>query len=368
MSRAAVALVGLALVATTGCKTKAATSSEVANIESGSSGSESSGSGSTGSGSSSAMLASLPGELWFMDDSQPRKLVRIRGGKRTEIVDDLFPSRARLPDGRLIAIASKGDGSPESEQLVLVAPDGVTRIGPLSSQIRDPFAAADGSWIVAAVMTNGISNLHRIDLATGAATQITDNREGNFHPASLGGDAMVFLSSRDGDSEIYRGSVKGGRATRLTAFHKEDYEPLPSPDHKMIAFLSTREGTASRIFLMNADGTDQRRLTRSPGDGPNDEVQMAWSPDGTLVAYASRNGSVSRLIVHEIATGEERELTPAEINDADPVFSPEGRWIVVSRSPRARDNDHDLWALPVGDGDPIQITSSSGGAWIPRWF
>jgi len=109
-------------------------------------------------------------------------------------------------------------------------------------------------------------------------------------------------------------------------------------------------------------------LTRSPGDGPNEEVEVAWSPDGKRVAYASRKGAASRLIVHELATGHERELTPAEINDADPVFSQDGRWIVVSRSPRARENGGDLWALPVGGGDPIQITSSPGGEWIPRWF
>ncbi len=66
----------------------------------------------------------LPGTIWFVEGTTAPTLVRFAGGVRTTVARDVFPSPGALPDGRLVAVASRGDGSAESEQLVLVAPTG----------------------------------------------------------------------------------------------------------------------------------------------------------------------------------------------------------------------------------------------------
>lgn len=336
-----------------------------------SSGSAGAASGS-GSGSSAPVvepppdprLASLPGELWFVEDEPEHALVRVVAGVRTAIEAPLFPSTQKLPDGRLVAIQSRGDGSPESEQLVLVAADGTqTPVGPTAPQVRDPVGDVDGAWIIAALQLDGHSDLQRIDLATGAATRLTNNKEGNFRPARLGVDSIVFVSSRDGDSEIYRMPVAGGNAKRLTAFHKDDWDPVPSPDGKTIAFTSDRAGPP-RLYLIAADGTDFRQLTQRSSDGAQREIeegQAQWSPTGQI-AYVTRGRGRSELVVSELFP------TPPDSSDSEPVWSPDGRWIAVVRT-TGRESQLVVIPSPHHQAlDPAPIIVSRRAAQLPRWF
>jgi TolB protein len=344
--------------------------------------------------------ARLPGVLWYVEDSTgvpsgqggssslrsgraqssavdhrpAHRLVRLAGGARTEVTapgGDLFPSTQALPDGRLVAIASRGDGAPDSEQLALVGPGGaVERIGPAAAAVRSPAVDPRGRWIVIAANTDGHSDLYRVELAPAAAAagkpppRLTRDPQGNFEPALLGDDAIAFTSSRDGDSEIYRMPAAGGKAQRLTAFHRDDWGPAPSPDGKAIAFLSDRLGRA-RIFLIAADGTGVHRLTDRK-DADRDEAAPVWSPDGRSIAYLVEGGGESNLWLRDVATGRERVLTPLRARDAEPCFSPDGAWIAVSRGRTQREGD--LWLLPTAGGPARRLTAAPGLERLPRWL
>ncbi|MGZ7042566.1 MAG: TolB family protein, partial [Thermoanaerobaculia bacterium] len=73
---------------------------------------------------------------------------------------------------------------------------------------------------------------------------------------------IVFVSSRDGNREIYSMDSDGSNVTRLTSNPAADYSPAPSADGKRILFVSERDGRP-QIYSMNTDGTDQRRLAAS---------------------------------------------------------------------------------------------------------
>jgi Tol biopolymer transport system component len=293
----------------------------------------------------------LPGAIWFVHDGV---LSRLANGKRLDVKSDvpLFPSRFALADGRLVAIASRGDGSAESEQLALVAADGsVTRIGPRAAMVRDPAVDPAGKWIAIAANLDGHSDLYRVELATQQVTRLTDNREGNFAPVVLGDD-LVFVSSRDGNSEIYRLS-----GARLTAFHKDDWMPAPSPVGMSIAFVSDREGPV-RIFTMRADGTAVERLTTRTRD-EGDEVEPMWSRDGKRLAFIVERGGERRIHVREAGT--ERVIAaPAGARDSEPSFSPDGRWIAFSREAKGTS---ELLAFRLSDGQTVQL----GPGRLPRW-
>jgi TolB protein len=74
------------------------------------------------------------------------------------------------------------------------------------------------------------------------------------------------------------------RLTRGNAF--QSAPPAWSPDGRRIAFASERDGNAE-IYVVNADGTGQRNLTRDPGY----EGDPAWSPDGRKIAFTSGSRS-----------------------------------------------------------------------------
>jgi len=72
-----------------------------------------------------------------------------------------------------------------------------------------------------------------------------------------------------------------GSQTRTLAVKWHNLEPAWSPDGQRIAFSSNRDGNYE-LYVMNADGSGQRRLTHNrPVDaGPS------WSPDGKRLAFA----------------------------------------------------------------------------------
>ncbi|MBA3392221.1 MAG: PD40 domain-containing protein [Deltaproteobacteria bacterium] len=309
--------------------------------------------------------AKLSGVLWFVADG---KLAKLAGGTLTTTFDDVgaavFPSRWALPDGRLVGIASRGDGAAGSEQLVLIGPGStVTRIGETATAVRDPAVDPAGAWIVYEAKLASASELYRLDLATTKTKQLTKTPQGDFKPAVLGADAIVFVSSRDGDAEVYRASIAGDKLQRLTAFHRDDWDPTPAPDARVIAFVSDREGRP-RIFLMDPDGTHQRRLT-SRTDADLDEVVPVWSPDGKSLAYLVEAPGASHVWLRDVANGSERLLTPAGARDADATFSPDGAAVVVSRT---IDRVTELWAIAVATGEATQLTSGAHDPRLPRWL
>jgi TolB protein len=70
--------------------------------------------------------------------------------------------------------------------------------------------------------------------------------------------------------------VDGTGPVQLTHDAGSNESPTWSPDGSLIAFSSTREGP-SRIYVMTAFGTEQRRLLELPGEQTN----PSWSPDVT---------------------------------------------------------------------------------------
>jgi len=62
-------------------------------------------------------------------------------------------------------------------------------------------------------------------------------------------------------------------SVQLTMNAGDNEDPSWSPDGSMLTFTSNRRGGVSRIFVMNASGTDQRQLVRIKGR----QSQPDWS-------------------------------------------------------------------------------------------
>ena len=118
----------------------------------------------------------------------------------------------------------------------------------------------------------------------------------------------------------------------------------------MIAFASNRAGSDGfDVYVMRADGGDQRRLTALP----NDEGEPAWSPDGRSLAISAgvflpTVGAVRDEIfrVNLDGTGLMR-LTTNEADDYSPAWSPDGRGIAFVSD---RAGSFDVWRMDAATG------------------
>ena len=101
--------------------------------------------------------------------------------------------------------------------------------------------------------------------------------------------------------------------------------PSWSPDGRRLAFISDRDGN-SEIYVMNADGTGQTRLT----DNPLGHGGPVWAPDGTKIAFSRRECNTSRCVSNILTVDadgtNETQLTSDELDagafDAGPDWQP----------------------------------------------
>jgi Tol biopolymer transport system component len=97
------------------------------------------------------------------------------------------------------------------------------------------------------------------------------------------GSKIAFLSTRDGNGEIYVMDADGSNEFNLSNNTAEDQHPAWSPDSSQIAFASARDGNWE-IYVMDSDGSNPVRLTNDPAD----DRHVLWSPDGLYIAFVSQ--------------------------------------------------------------------------------
>lgn len=314
----------------------------------------------------------IPGLIAFVSERGADKdvwLVRPTGEETrlTRGPEDEFPAAVR-PDGAalLVAAAQAEHGSVHLEELRLVAPDGTTTaLHAPRGRARNPSWAPDGAWFVAESDAHGFSDLVRMTPQPGAeAVRLQTAPEGSFEPSvSPDGAQVAFVSSRDGDPEIYVMKADGTDVRRLTFFHKEDWAPQWSPDGRFIAFLSNRE-SRTRVFVMRPDGSATRAVSGTVETG--EERDLAWSPDGSALAFVGRQpGGQTRIWKAAMDGSAPVALTGGRHIDDQPAWSPDGKYLVHASD---RAGNVDLFLVRADGSGSTRLTQAPGADWLPRWL
>jgi Tol biopolymer transport system component len=115
-------------------------------------------------------------------------------------------------------------------------------------------------------------------------------------------------------------------------------EPVPSPDGRLIAFLSDRDGW-DHAYVVPANGGEVVQVTR----GAFEVSRVRWSPDGRRLAFDSNEGPLPgarHLVVVDIdesgRPGAATRLTEGRGTHTDPSWSPDGARLLFQRTARAR--------------------------------
>jgi len=196
------------------------------------------------------------------------------------------------------------------------------------------------------------------------ALQITHEDQQIWHLAmSPDHKWLAFISSRvDGQWNIWLVGEDGQNLRQLTADSSHNFYPGWSPDGSRIAFSSDQGGNRN-IYLKPANGGPATALTVDPAV----DEHPSWSPDGEEIVFHSNRSGNFDLWVSSVRGGEARQLTGDPADDIHPRYSPDGRFIsFVSK----RKGAWDLYLLPAGGGDPIHFTHLGatkimGHVWSP---
>ena len=182
--------------------------------------------------------------------------------------------------------------------------------------------------------------------------------------------------------DIFAAALDGGQTRRLTDAPGYDAEGSFSPDGKQIVFSSLRDAFPlenlspedrkrfetdpahfGEIYLMNADGSDQRRLTHAPGydGGP------FFSPDGQRIIWRRFDKSGMNADIYTMKTdgSDVRRVTDFQSISWAPFYHPSGEYVIFTSNKLGFEN-FELFVVDVeGEREPIRVTFTDGFDGLP---
>ena len=247
--------------------------------------------------------------------------------------------------------------------------------------------------------------LFAMDARRGEPLALTSETSSAWNPRwSAAGDALYFLSDRSGNAQVWKLPIDGfGEAAQVTKAEHGILSTNLSPDESRILLTFSARDLAPRneqvdslpeplvvtrrqfkrdrgegyltaadtrhLYVFDIADGELRQLT----DGPFDEVQPEWSPDGNTVAFVSNRedepGASYRSDIWTIAAdggGGLRRLTDSEGQKSSPTFSPDGRNLAYLDAGDGVYSVPQIAIVPVEGGEP-RILTAGLDRWIGRF-
>src|SRR5918999_957635 len=229
------------------------------------------------------------------------------------------------------------------------------------------------------------ANCARVSLVIGALTASVLLLGKMMDPAQAafpGKNGKIAYTHGDGPSSIYVVNADGTGRTNVTpdADTKTNITPAWSPDGTKVAFSSNMNSSSSKlyrleIYIMDADGTNVRRLTYND----TDDTGPSWSPDGTKIAFTGYGETGFEIYtVNADGTGQSALTNSSERakdidssgnltrfrDNAAPVWLPDGKKIAFEVDSRPPSKSGIYTMNPDGSNQTLVI---AGGKDQPDW-
>jgi Tol biopolymer transport system component len=257
---------------------------------------------------------------------------------------------------------------------------------------------------------NPFFQIYLLDLQTGDGGLVSSGVGRTTCPFFLGSDQIIFASTHldpeakdkqkkeyeeredpnaerrrwdyDEQYDIFAADTRGGRLRRLTDTLGYDAECSCSPDGKLIVFATNRDAFPldrlapeqralyekqpaqfNEIYLMNADGTGQRRLT----DWPGEDGGPFFTADGRRIIWRhfDESGALADVYTMQLDGTDRRQLTDSKCMSWCPYMHPSGEYAAFSSNKLGFQN-FELYLVDArGEKEPVRVTYTDGFDALP---
>ncbi len=193
--------------------------------------------------------------------------------------------------------------------------------------------------------------------AHNASNYTGDDRDPEWSPD---GSQILFRSDRDGRWDIFVMNADGSNQRKLTGARScTSTASRWSPSGAKIGFICGLDKQAE-LFMMNPDGSNTVRLT----DDTDEDRAPDWSPDSTRIVYVRvPDDDDSEIWVVEVSSVTRTRLTTNEVDDFAPIFSPDGTKIVFAHEY----SDSEITVMNADGSGMTNLSNSPGGDFLPQW-
>jgi len=208
--------------------------------------------------------------------------------------------------------------------------------------------------------TGGTSEIYVADFDGYNSQQMT--RDGSIVAAPCwvpGRLAAYYSSYKLNHADIFYHDFSTGARRLFAHYGGSNMSPAVSPDGSRVAMILSKDGWTD-LYVANADGSNLRRLTKSP----QDESSPCWSPDGRWICYASKDKERRSLSVISALGGTPRRLeTALAPSPTEPDWSPDGKYIAFTSQYRG---GFSICVIPAEGGDAKDLAEGEDPSWAPN--